>query len=101
MKEKTNTKEHTPLFKCIFKGMVLENQSANPSGMLGSNSGNALKQVFNICASKLVKNDETLWKLYKTLEKNCVNVGNLIKTKMYVQPGFLLAIINAPINMSC
>ena len=43
MKEKTNTKEHTPLSKCIFKGMVLENQSANLSGMLGSNSGNALK----------------------------------------------------------
>ena len=43
MKGKTNTKEHTPLSKCIFKGMVLQNQSANPSGMLGSNSGNALK----------------------------------------------------------
>ena len=40
MKEKTNTKEYTPLSKGIFKGMMLENESANPSGMLGSNSGN-------------------------------------------------------------
>ena len=40
MKEKSNTKEYTPLSKGIFKGMVLENESANPSGMLGCNSGN-------------------------------------------------------------
>ena len=34
MKEKTNTKKYTPLSKCIFKGMMLENESTNPSGML-------------------------------------------------------------------
>ena len=39
-KEKANTKEHTALSKCVFKDMVLENESANPSSMLGSNSGN-------------------------------------------------------------
>ena len=34
MKEKTNTKKYTHLSKCIFKGMMLENESTNPSGML-------------------------------------------------------------------
>ena len=34
VKEKTNTKKYTPLSKCIFKGMMLENESNNPSGML-------------------------------------------------------------------
>ena len=40
MKKKANTKEYTPLSKCIFKGMVLENESANASVMLVSNSRN-------------------------------------------------------------
>ena len=40
MKDKPNTKEYAPLSKCIYKGMMLENESANPSGMLVSISGN-------------------------------------------------------------
>ena len=34
MKEKTDTKKYTPLSKCIFKDMMLENESTNPSVLI-------------------------------------------------------------------
>ena len=40
MKDKPNTQEYAPLSKGIYKGMMLENESANPSGMLVSISVN-------------------------------------------------------------
>ena len=83
MREKTNTKNYTPISKCIFKDMMLENQFANPSGVL-------VYIYFRkyILIRFYIYIYIYIYKLYQKLEKNYVNVCNLIKMKMFIQPVF-------------